>query len=302
MQPTPTAGPLKMVAHRFKNDHGDPVYLLGAIVCCGDAKAHGWPLVDEETLDKFAAHGANYTHIRLGPNSLTSPDADHTGYARVGNKLDLNAWDDSYWSRVRDCVEAARVRGIYTEVSLIDIWCFKHQAETCAWYGPANLQGYNIGSTAAVSQAPQTRHKKWVEKVVDELGAFDNVMWLDGNEVFDAHQDATAWTTGIHDIVRARETAKGFRHHVFGTNSQQPQLKWLSNTYEVYHEKTARASQGRPLITNEYGTITPDEYRKQAFSAVNKESSFMAWKGGQTSSQWEKTLDYMSQVRDHVGY
>lgn len=314
MQPRPTNGPLKMQAHRFTDGKGKKLYLLGAIVCCGDAKEKGWPLVDVPTLDLFAEHGANYTHIRLGPNSAlpNSPDRDHTGYARVSDTvLDLNGWDESYWERVRNCVEACRERGIYVEVSLIDVWVLKHSGlpdQVCAWRKAANKQGFDLGTPAIVNVKPHPRAIAWVKKVVDEIGKYDNVMWLDGNEVFDAHSpDATNWVTGIHDCVRERETEKGFRHHVFGTNSHQRKLRFLKNTYEVFHTKTAEHSLGRPLIVNEYGDLAAqdkmaEEWKKQALSAVHQESSFMLWKGGMTNTEFTQALTYMQEVRDHVGY
>jgi hypothetical protein len=306
MQPRPTNGPLKLDAHRLKDKSGNRVYLLGAIICCGDAKERGWPLIDEANLDLHAEHGANYTHIRLGPNSALpeSPDRDHTGYGRISDTvLDLNTWDPTYWERVANCVEAARQRGTYVEVSLIDVWTLKHQALASAWWKEANKQHFNLGTTAIVNVKPHARALAWVRKVVDVLGAFDNVLWLDGNEVFDAHSpDPTAWVTGLHDAVRERETERGFKHHLFGTNSHVRALRFLSNTYEAFHTKEAVASAGRPVIVNEYSTITPLQYKAAALDAVHKESSFMAWKGGQTNSQWQQTLENMAAVRDHVGF
>ena len=49
--PDPSPAPaLHVEGNSFVNSHGIPVRLLGAIVCCNDAKANGWPLVTLEAL------------------------------------------------------------------------------------------------------------------------------------------------------------------------------------------------------------------------------------------------------------
>src|SRR5262245_10703631 len=71
--PLPPAGgglALHVEGNRFVNARGEVVTLLGAIVCCEDAEANGWPLVTVAALDLFAAHGLNYTHCRTGPFTL----------------------------------------------------------------------------------------------------------------------------------------------------------------------------------------------------------------------------------------
>src|SRR3990170_1210927 len=63
------------------NAIGAPVRLLGAIVCCENAKANGWPLVNLDVLGLFASESLNYTHCRLGPfTAAGEDDATYVGY------------------------------------------------------------------------------------------------------------------------------------------------------------------------------------------------------------------------------
>ncbi len=57
-QKHPDPGPapaLHVEGNRFVNALGAQVRLIGAIVCCNEAKANGWPLVTLAALDRFAA-------------------------------------------------------------------------------------------------------------------------------------------------------------------------------------------------------------------------------------------------------
>jgi hypothetical protein len=295
----PTDGPLKIDGFRFRNQHGQEVHLVGPIICCrsdsnpSSSKPDGWPLVNETNLDRFAAASANYTHIRLGPFVKAGEGATFVGYKMVGDKVDLTQWNPAFWDLVHATVQLAKDRGIYVEVSLIDCWTFKH--DLSAWGPSHNIQNYSGGNCSVVGKAPHAKAKKWVRKVVDVLGEFDNVLWQDGNEVFDCHQNATAWTKGLKQFVRDREGEKGFRQHPFGTNSHQPELKTVG--YEIYHAQVPTHSAGRPRIFNEYQTLTSaNQWKQKALQAKTLESNFMLWRGNLNPAEWKKALGFIDDV------
>jgi hypothetical protein len=295
----PTDGPLQIDGFRFRNQHGQNVPLLGPIICCrsdvdpDSSKPDGWPLVNEANLDRFAEAGANYTHVRLGPFIPTGEGAQFVGYKVIGSKVDLTQWNPPFWDLARSVVRMARDRGIYVEVSLIDCWLFKH--DLSAWGPSHNIQHYSGGTCAVVGTTPHAKAKKWARKVVDALGEFDNVLWQDGNEVFDCHQDATKWVKGLKQIVRDREGEKGFRQHPFGTNSHQPALKSVG--YEIYHKQVPTHSAGRPRIFNEYQTLTSaNQWKEKALQAKSLKSSFMLWRGNLNPAQWNKALGFIKDV------
>lgn len=299
--PATTNGPLHIDDHRFLDRSGRKVYLLGGITCCNSAKSRGWPLVNPSVLDEIAANRGNYSHIRVGPNSLTSPDGDHVGYARAGDKLDLTQWDESFFPRVRGVVDSARARGIYIEVSLIDAWLFKHRHD--AWVGSANLQGFEAGGCDQFGAAPHAHAERWVRKVVREIGMLDNVLWQDGNEVFDCGHDATAWVTGLHAIVRDEEARNGFGEHPFGTNSHQHDLAFVGrNTYEIVHDTEAPRAVGRPLLVNEYPALGPEDVCEQIAQGAHNESSFMVWRGNMSGSQWIQALHCVRETKERLGF
>lgn len=299
----PTNGPLQVNAHRLLDRSGKKVFLLGTIRCCSSmenastAKPDGWPLSNHESLLEDARHGSNYSHIRLGPNALNSPDRDGVAFLQSGNKLNLSQWNEAYWAKVRQVIEWAQGLGIYVEVSLIDGWILEHGYSP--WLKDQNINGIDAGTCTDMQSSPKDIHNAWIRKVVEETGRYDNVLYLDGNELLKC-DPVYQWSEGLKAIVRDEETRRGYSHHPLGTNSEVPSWRFLG--YEVYHEEAAMPSHGRPLLINEYHSLSADEWREQVLAGIHVESSLMLWRGNMREAEWQKALGYLSEVRKQVGY
>jgi hypothetical protein len=127
--PDPSPAPaLHVEGNQFVNALGARVRLVGAIVCCNDAKANGWPLVELAVLEQFAAQALNYTHCRLGPFTVAGEDdASYVGYVSVADgRVDLERFHEPFWQRCRSIADRARALGIYVEFDLVDRWVRQH--------------------------------------------------------------------------------------------------------------------------------------------------------------------------------
>lgn len=297
--PTPTPGtmtPLRVTGNTFVNGAG-PVKLSGMVVCCDDpatdvdeALERGWPLIDNRTLDLLAEHKQNYTIIRLGPSINKDVFGDGElpgldGYALSGNKYDLNAWNPVFWSKVRTVLQHAREKGIYVNVSVIDSWVLDH--ELSPWNAARNLQGYEGGTLEVVRGAPSTVQERWIRKVVQETGEFQNVLYLDGNESFKGHV-SQAWIHGIRDIVRSELANRGFGARLFSSNSGITE----NVDFIVLHDQWIPEPGNLPIVVDEYPTRPVDAVLIDAKRGWDWGSvSYAYWRGEHPWSETERCLD-----------
>jgi hypothetical protein len=230
----PIAQPLAAEGARFS------VELRGAVICCEEAKPNGWPLVTRKALRQMARAGANWTHVRLGPYPPSAEGEEFAAYAPGGS------WNAAFWNRLRGLLAEATRLGVYVEIDVIDAWAFEHGRSA-------------FGEDCSVlAGAPRPHHLKWIRKVAAETGGFPNVIYQVGNETFDC--DTTpAWELGVRDALRA---ALGGPTRLIGTNSHDPELE-AQFDYVARHVDEAQAPEGRPLIVNETGALTPAQFREQ---------------------------------------
>ena len=147
----------------------------------------------------LAEYGLNYT--RIYPGYLTEPPdkwlpgnslglkADEIilpwkrsnvpGYAMGGNKFDLTQWDEDFFKRLREFIEAAAKKDIVVEICFYnaqyeDCW------PLCPLYYKNNIQG--IGNChfndAQTLDHPDlvTKEAEYVAKITREVNAYDNVI------------------------------------------------------------------------------------------------------------------------------
>ena len=257
----PITQPLQVEGTRFS------VPLRGAVVCCEQAKANGWPLVNVPALRALAAAGVNWTHVRLGPYPPGAEGDAFAGYAPGGG------WNDAFWQKVRRILSTAAALGIYVEVDVIDAWAFEHGRSA---FGQ---------DCTAMARAPERRHLRWIRKVAAETGGFPNVTYQVGNETFDCPA-APAWELGVRDALRE---ALGERRRLIGTNSHDPELE-AQFDYAARHVDEAQAPPGRPLIVNETRPLSPAQFETQLRAARRLGSTFVLWRGTMNDRQWQRAL------------
>lgn len=294
--------PLKVDGNRFVDSAGDEVKLLGAIHCCDapdtpfdDAKVHWWPLVDEPTLDKFAAHGLNWTHIRLGPFTVAGEcDPNYVGYLTMPDawRVDIQQWFIHFWGRARTVCHWCLDRGIYVEADLVDRWV-RQRPGIDPWHAQNNIQGIEAGGLEIFEAAPQPIHERWIRKCVEELGEFPNVMFNTGNEGFKRY--SPEWELGVRSLVRFELRAQGYGDRLVGSNTHNTDIE-AQFDYATRHANVAQDPESYPLMVTEYGTLPPDKVLRQVRSARETGTAFHYWMGSQTTAERETTLNGLKRI------
>jgi hypothetical protein len=299
--PGPGAGlALRVEGNRFLNARDEVVTLLGAIVCCEDAKRLGWPLVTLETVDLFAAHRLNYTHCRTGPFTVAGEeDPSYVGYVTTSDgRVDLDRFHAPFFERCRAVAARARQHRLYVEFDLVDRWVRQHGEsdlpQVDPWSARNNVQGIDAGGLRIFESAPQPLHERWVRKVVAELGEFENVLFQVGNEGF--KRFSAAWEVGVYEMVKDELRRRGFGDRLVATNTHDPGLESRLD-YVTRHDQEAQQAGAKPILVTEYPSLPPDEVLRQVRRARRFGTSFMYWRGEHTQAQWESTL---AQLRDIV--
>lgn len=109
------------------------------------------------------------------------------GYDNGGNKFDLNQWDQSYFTRLKDFISQAGKRGIVVEVTMFSSLYGWSEGWKSSPLNPKN----NINRTdTMVFNKVQTlgngnilaHQEKMVRKIVQELKDFDNIIYEIQNE------------------------------------------------------------------------------------------------------------------------
>jgi hypothetical protein len=134
------------------------------------------------------AFGISKNTIGVLPNRLLTPWArsSEPGYFLGGNKFDLNRWDPEYFKRLKDYVKEAGKRGIVVEVTL-----FTSLYGDEGWKSSPFNNINNVNNTDSLDR--QKAHTllnknigvhqiKMVQKIVQSLNDFDNVIYEVQNE------------------------------------------------------------------------------------------------------------------------
>ena len=297
--PPPGSMALHVDGSRFLDPGGNEVRPLGAIVCCDDAKANGWPLVTLAALDLFASHRLNYTHCRLGPFTAAGEDDPiYVGYVTTADgRVDLEQFFPAFWERARGIADHARQLRIYVEFDLIDRWVRQHGEsdlpQVDPWSARNNIQGIDAGGLAIFHSAPAPIHERWVRKAVTELGGFENVLFQVGNEGFKSF--SPEWELGVYNIVKDELRQHGFSDRLVATNTQDPGLE-AQLDYITRHALEAQRAGVKPIVVNEYDPLPPSEVLRQVRRARRFGTNFMYFRGDHSQSDWESTLAQLGTI------
>lgn len=156
------------------------------------------------------------------------------GSVNGGNKYDLNIFDSTYFSRLRDRVVEATSNGITCIIVFFNGWDSQFGTTKNIWHASENTiidgdpngnglteETYNLTTQPAGLLNIQ---KAYIHKVVDTLNDIDNIIWEPNNEGGGFSQ---GWHENIIADLRAYEASKPKQHPIIasylysgGTNSQ----------------------------------------------------------------------------------
>jgi hypothetical protein len=251
---TSAPGPLRVHSQNpryFADPSGKPVYLTGShtwnnVIDMGrsdppeafDYKAY---------LDFLERHGHNFVRLwawdstkwDTRANRGLGKDFVHTcapqPWARTGPgmasdgkpKFDLHKFNDAYFERLRDRVQAAGRRGIYVSVMLFEGWGLYHgnrrATEGWAWHnhpfhpdnntsginGDPDGDGKNLEVHTTAQPAINALQKAYIHKVIDTVNDLDNVLYEVINE-----GGQKEWDWWVVETVKAYERTKPKQHSV----------------------------------------------------------------------------------------
>lgn len=191
-----------------------------------------------------AANGAFHLCMSPQPWPRSGPGTASDGQPA----FDLSRFDQAYFDRLRDRVEAAGAEGIYVAVMLFDGWALHlsplpDNVEGHPFGAANNVNGIGIASIVDYQVLPldpavQTLQEAYIRKVVDTVQDLPNVLYEVANESSGADADSvelpdgssiptpigdsTAWQYWVIDVVRRHEQDKGYQRHPIGMTMQFP--------------------------------------------------------------------------------
>lgn len=233
----PMAGPLRVSTvnpRYFTDDSGRAIYLTGS---------HTWDVMRDSGptdppapfdyngfLNVLTKHGHNFMRLWVWDHPKSKCGTDPLlyitpfpwprtgpGLANDGKpKFDLSRHDESYFTRLRERVIAARDRGIYTGVMLFDGYGMQFcrpPNDGHPFDGSNNINGISPASNTLTLNNPAALavQKAYVRKVVDTLNDLDNVLYEIANE---AGVASTAWQFEMIATLNQHQAAKPRRHPV----------------------------------------------------------------------------------------
>jgi hypothetical protein len=228
----------------FCDERGEAIYLTGSHTWASfqELRSPGEPPFDYAGfLDMLEAHGHNYTRMWQWCHTTNAPwtrdpveitplpwQRTGPGAARDGGpRFDLGRFDQGYFERLRDRIEAAGRRGIYVGLMMFEAWAMRwSNARVDSWqYHPFhqdnNVNGVHGGHNRDGKTELYTLknadvvevQKAFVRQVIDAVGDLDNVLFEVVNEVpFDQH--AYLWHHFMVDFIHETERDRPKRHPV----------------------------------------------------------------------------------------
>jgi len=193
-------------------------------------------------LDELKAKGLNYTRLFSGVycepwgepfNTLNPPKgrylnpwarSDTPGYTDGGNKFDLNRWDATYFSRLRDFLSEADKRGVVAEITLFCNWYNDGQWRLSPLHSDNNIN--NVGRldfkvVNTLRDGDVLKHQEaMVRRIVAEVNGFDNVSFeicnepgADGDWMDHMSQLVYEVESSLLVLLPSRESGRGRRDY-----------------------------------------------------------------------------------------
>ncbi len=176
-------------------------------------------------LEPQGAFGIAKNTLAPAEGKLISPwkRSDEPGYAKGGNKFDLDQWDEAYFDRLSDFIKEAGKRDIIVELDL-----FSNFYDTIQWkLSPIYIENNinKVGDIKDHKEILSLKHpeiiavqEKMVRKIVNSLKDFDNLYYEVCNEPYFGDLEALAeWEKYMTSVIT--DTEKDFRHkHLISNN------------------------------------------------------------------------------------
>lgn len=252
----PTAGPLRVSPDNpryFVDVNGQIVYLTGSHTwqnLIDHGQTNPPPVFDNTAyLDFLEAHNHNFFRLWSweqtkyavwdpSPNfTFAQSPFQRTGIGTANDglpKFDLDKFDQTYFDRMRQRIQAARDRGIYVSVMLFNGWSpiypkgnssYQNSWVAHPFNAANNINGID-GDLNGDNNGVETHewHKtnpawdkmflvqqSYVRKVIDTVNDLDNVLFEISNE---SNNTSATWQYYMIDYVKSYEATKPFQHPV----------------------------------------------------------------------------------------
>jgi hypothetical protein len=274
-----------------------------------------WETPKDIEADKIVRYSSPHPWKRLGP-----------GLAWDGKpKFDLTTFDEEYFARMRNRVQAAGERGIYVSIMLFNGW----ELQFSNWSGHPfnvnnNINGINgdpdgDGRGDEMQSWPppadvERAEKAYIRKVIDTVNDLDNVLYEISNESGPYSID---WQYAMIEYVKSYEAGKAKQHPV----GMSFQYRGGSNS-TLFNSPADWISPNSDSRTGDYNyrnNPPPGDGKKVVFSDTdhlwgNGGDRQWVWKSFvrglnplymdpyENPPVWEKLLPNIEEVRRNLGY
>jgi len=275
---TGALAPLKSNPYYFQDAKGKPVWVAGDSTGAFSSYEFDYATC----FDTLKANGLNFCRTWVCKGRECSPDGKVTfylayqrpgpGIAKDGKpKCDLTKFNPAFFERLKAVCQAAKDRGIYLHLILLDAWNIKNKA-------PFGVNVYNLenninGVDADVNKDGDAKdpgefcsltntgvlnvQKAFIKKVIDEVNHFDNIIFEIANENYYSKE----WELYLCDYVKLCEKGKPVKHMVMPKDLPHHDYADIKtwNLPKLHAELLKARNLKQPLIWCTDGIGEPDD-------------------------------------------
>ncbi len=320
--------------HYFEDAKGKPVLLLG------DYTWGTFSDVDSDYTRMFESlkkRGLNQARVWLWWGCEQFPpdppgERPHVEpYLREGSELandgkpkyNLDKFNPAFFTRLKDMCQAARSRGIYLQLIMMDAWMIKHDYlwKLHAFNRGNNLNGVdgdprNTGTGTdgekgfcSLGNPKALKYQEaYIHKVVDTVNGFDNVYFEIANENYYSE----AWELALCDDIKLHERTLPRQHMTI--RRDYPSHSYVMQQWDpatIHNKLMAMRPLNKPLHFDTDWEINAndDEVRKAAWSALASGGHFsymddsMEFRAEQTPDKratLHKQFDYIARFMKQI--
>jgi hypothetical protein len=207
----------------FQDAKGKPVFLIGYYMW---ASIDPTKRINSQTwIDDFISEGATYrlNYIRVNL-SLGLLNTNTTPFKLVNGKVDLDQWDENFWTGLHYHLALARDKGVMVHVGIFDGVNLRGGPEIYRWpssyWNPANqvrvfYPNPDIDGDGSTDEADNFYQltafqantgigfyqRKVIDRALAEMVGYPNVFVEIGNELFGS---PSIWNRAVYEYMKAR--------------------------------------------------------------------------------------------------
>lgn len=245
------------------DQHGDPILVRG------DSP---WSLMTDLTPDQAETYFADREDREVNAVIVSLLGAVDNGAPHDDGETvdglapfvggDVTAWDDAYWDRAHDYVEAARRHGITVMLYPIDVWVWGRAFDAD---GPEQCREYG-------------------RKVAEHFADLPNIVWMSGGDYYPEGDGPGELDECVKAMVSGMREAGDERLFTMQLGSGEPvvttehpwwrrQVDWnFVYTYEPTHAAVARAYRHEPPIPTLLGEANYEGENNQGNAPTTNET------------------------------